>query len=181
MTNKMKKTTKFILPIAISMLTLAFDACKKPEKGETGPAGKDGSANVISSTTITLNNWVKIYDDSTEFEYYHIIAWDKITQDIKDNGVIMVYAKDDSSWVALPASVAFQSYSTSFIFSVNTGSIRLNMDGYDLEGSPGSANAVNTEGYVIRIVVIPSSGKRKLDEKNIDIKDYEAVQQYLTI
>jgi hypothetical protein len=162
------KHTIFLL----SLVTLFFSACKK--EGPPGPAGKDGNANVIASNTLTLSNWSTDYDDGTEFNYSSGILWSAITQDIKDNGVVMMYfhGNTTTNWTALPYSESGNGYSDALNFVVATGQVTFSYEGFDNSGSVG-ASALN--GYfTVRIVAIPSAVRKA--NPHLNLNDYQAVK-----
>lgn len=83
----MKKAWLFSISILVLLITL--NSCKK---GDTGPQGPVGSANVIYSEWFTAGTWKKdtlfgIYG----FNYNKPAA--DITQQVLDSGVVLVYGK----------------------------------------------------------------------------------------
>ena len=155
--------------------TVAFTSCSK--EGKQGVAGKDGNANVISSNTVTLTNWIAVLDDGINYNYTSTISYASITDQVKNKGVVMVYAQSGSDWYALPYSDAGNEggiiYSTSTNYSINTGSIKIEDTGFDGAGTSYIATSLN--GMVIRIVVIPASITSKYP--NTNWKDYKEVDK----
>lgn len=156
---------------------LVITSCTK--EGPAGPAGADGNANVASSNVVALNNWVSSFDNGTEFQYTSTISWGGITQAVKDNGLVMVYMRDNSTtdWTALPYSDAGSGYSLAYNFDVAVGSVVVSFNGFDNTGSPGigTMNGV----YTARIIAIPSSARKA--NPNLDWKDYNKVMAALHI
>lgn len=169
----MKKTI-----ISILFVVAAISGCKK-EQGPAGPSGSagtngtNGNANVTSITVITTN-WAVINDDGINYWYEKSIAWYGITQDIKDKGMVMVYADDGAGgWIALPYSVSGTDFSNSLNYYINVGSVTIRVTGYDITfGSPG-AFAYN--GSIFRIVAIASS--IRMQNPNVDWNDYQEVKK----
>lgn len=150
-------------------------SCTK--EGPAGPAGKDGNANVISSNTVTLSNWISLYDDGTEFTYSSTVTWPTITQDIRDRGLVMAYMKNPSTqaWQALPYSYSGDGYSDAINFDVNTGLVNITYDGYDLSGSPG-ASSMNG---LITIRLVAASASARTAHPDVDWTNYEEVNALL--
>jgi hypothetical protein len=156
---------------------LALNSCKK--EGPVGPAGKDGNANVISSNTVTINNWTSTFDNGTEFNYSTIITWPSITQAIKDNGIVMIYMHDNTTtnWTALPYSESGTGYSDALNFEIALGQTTISFEGVDNSGSPG-ASALNGF-FTFRLVAIPSSARKA--NPDLDWKNYNAVKTALNL
>jgi hypothetical protein len=166
----MKKIAPFVI-----VLALALSSCTK--EGPAGPAGQDGNANVISSNTVTLSNWISLYDDGIDFTYSSTVTWSTITQDIRDRGMVMAYIKNPTTqaWQALPYSYSGDGYSEAFNFDINTGLVNITYDGYDLSGSPG-ASSLN--GYItIRLVAVPASARTA--NPDVDWSNYQEVSALL--
>lgn len=168
------KTTKTYLILAFVVSFLS--ACKK--EGPPGPAGQDGNANVISSNTVTLNNWSTVYDDGTEYTYSANLTWSEITQDVRDRGLVIAYLKDNSTsaWYAMPYSYSGDGYAYTFNYDFNIGTANIYNEGYDNLGSPG-ASALNGL-FTIRLVAVPAA----IQEANPDIDwtNYEQVSRLIT-
>ncbi len=169
----MKTAKIYILLVTIVSLVTA---CKK--EGPAGPAGKDGNANVISSNTLTLNNWITVYDDGTEFTYSSNLTWGEITQEVRDGGLLITYLKDNttSTWYAMPYSYAGDGYGYTFNYDFNIGTANIYYEGYDNSGSPG-ANALNGL-FTIRLVAVPPAIREA--NPNIDWNSYEQVSKLIT-
>lgn len=182
---------------SFAILAMMFlSSCTKPEVGPIGPAGtngtngKDGTAgtngtngingnaNVIGSNTVVLNNWITISDNGTYFIYNSTLLWASITQAIVDKGIVIVYMKDGSSWVALPITVSGISgttgifhYSITIGYEIKVGTVTLSCSGFDDLGSPGAA-ALN--GDTFRIVAISASVAKAYP--NMNWGNYEEVK-----
>ena len=161
-----------ILFLFAIIATVVFTSCTKE-----GKAGKDGNANVISSNTVTINNWTKVLDDGINYDYTANISFASITDEVKNKGLVLIYCQQGSDWYALPYTDAGTDattglkYSNSFNYSINTGSTKIECNGFD---DSGTASGV-TENIVVRIVVIPASITSKYP--NTNWKDYKEVDR----
>ena len=100
----MKNAIFFMVTIATVMLIA--NGCTK---GDTGPAGRDGNANVLSRQfTVT---WTQSPPD-----YFCDIYDPDITQAIVDYGSVEVYMSNGSNgWIALPCTLPItSSYSSTY-------------------------------------------------------------------
>ena len=73
-----KTITKITTGIVLT-LGLSFTSCKKAEKGDTGPAGANGNANVIGTNVVTINSWT-----ASGAAWYAILSAPGITSSIVD-------------------------------------------------------------------------------------------------
>ena len=90
----MKKSVYLVFTLLAVMITV--NSCMK---GDTGPAGRDGNANVLSHQYIVT--WTQSPPD-----YYCDINDPDITQDIVDYGLVEVYMSNGSGgWIALPCTL----------------------------------------------------------------------------
>lgn len=156
-----------ILAFAVA---ISQSSCKKDKYQ---PIGDYGNANIISSNTVTLNNWISNYDDGINFDFSSIVTWGEITQDIVDKGIVMVYMQSGSRWIALPFTYSddtYAGYNFSFAFSV--GQIEINVAGYDDSVSP---NPSDFNGIVIRAVAMSQETRAAFPDLNLN--NYEEVNQ----
>lgn len=156
----MKKTALSLLILLITSATI-FNSCKK---GDTGPAGEDGNANVMSTDPIVLpaSSWK--LDSTVWLASFPVPA---ITADIASKGVVQVYIKYGSQWWALPD--LNNGNATSYGFTAgNVLLFNANEDG----SVPFAPLALT-----FRVVIIAPSGGRALNS-DVDLKDYEAVKKY---
>lgn len=161
--------------------TMIIASCSKDKyqpKGDYQPKGNYGNANITSSTTVTLNNWANDYDDGINYEYSSTVTWASITQDIKDKGIVMVYADDGSgSWQALPYTDAGDDYySASFNFSFKVGSVKVIANGFDDTGSPAPSDF---SGLIVRVVAISTASR--MANPNVDLKNYNEVKKVFNL
>ena len=163
---------------AAMIIVVTFTSCAKDgETGPAGPAGTNGNANVVASNTVTLNNWISIFDDGTNYLFESTVNWTGITQAIKDNGAVMVYMDDGAgSWYALPYSEDEDTYSLDFNFSFTVGQVVIEVTGWDATLSP---NPSDFNGTVVRIVAIAASAK--IANPGVDWTDYNQVKTVLNL
>ncbi len=139
--------------IAISVLFIA--SCSR--KGDTGPQGPQGNANVRGSSSFTVSAW------ELSGNTYHASFTDAdITSDIVNYGAVEVYKfySADNSWTNLPdmngnTSTVFNFYNSGFTIYIS------NVDG-SLPAFPGS--------LTFRAVAIASSFKQA--HPNTNWKNY---------
>lgn len=165
------KTIKLTGLISAIMLMLTITSCKKDKYQ---PVGDYGNANIISSNTLTLNNWSVVNDDGVNFEFETTVLWGEITQEIVDNGIVMVYIKFSSSdWIALPFSFSDDNYSSlSINYSFSVGQVDISVLGFD---DVNDHNASEFNGTTARVVVMSQEGR--MSHPNVDLTDYEEVKR----
>ena len=108
---KIFKMFKSLLIVII--IATAFNACTKGDTGPEGPTGATGAtgnANV-NTQTFTISSWT--YSSPS---YSASVTDYDITQDIVDNGAVMVYVSNGSGgWQPLPLTVyPSSSYSSTY-------------------------------------------------------------------
>jgi hypothetical protein len=155
------KYTKTISKLLLLVTITFFSSCKK--EGPAGLAGKDGNANVVSST-ITSSSWAYTAPSwATTFDY------PAITQDIINSGAVLVYLKVGNNYNQLPLTFyQTSSYSSTIEVSTFVGGLSLLWTDSDLTqpNNPGSPT--------FKIVVIASSGM--IQNPNVDYSNYEDVK-----
>lgn len=123
----MKNNILIGLLMLISIVIL--NGCAKD--GATGPAGKDGNANVKSQTiTITESQWNHTGTVGEPGDGYEAIQTSSIiTSDIVSKGAVMAYLSvDNLEWGSLPFTVptgvsSTEPYSESWLISYKTNQI----------------------------------------------------------
>lgn len=156
----MKKIFKTLMIATIALIAISTTSC---QKGETGPKGSDGNANVISSNEVTLSSsdWTLKTTTSGSKYYLTIIDWPILTKDIANKGVVMCYLKLGTDvWIALPWD--------DYYFFFTEGGIAIN---YNYNANPGT--------QTIRLVAIPSS--QLVNHPDLNIKDYRQVKEIFNI
>lgn len=89
--------------LLIALVLLAVSGCKKEEVvGPQGPQGKEGNANVESyDFTIYSSSW-----ESYDWGWEAIKEWDKLTEEIiNDGGVFVYWAVEDNTFAPLPTTI----------------------------------------------------------------------------
>lgn len=141
--------------LCITACSFLVASCKK---GEEGPAGPAGTANVLYSAWMPTTPWTASTTStgSGKQTFYFDITAAKITQDILDNGTVLVYAKfvadpDGTGIVkALPSdyyNLGSASTQYRFQYGLSVGKIRVICDVLPA-GTPSTSNQ-------IRYVIIP--------------------------
>lgn len=152
---------KTISALLLLVTMTLFSSCKK--EGPAGPAGKDGNANVVSST-ITSSSWA-----------YAAPSWvitftnPAITQEIINSGAVLVYLKVGNSYNQLPLTFYPSSdYSTTIEVSTFVGGLSLFWTDSDL------IQPINPGSRTFKVVVIAASGR--IQNPNVDYSNYEEVK-----
>lgn len=176
-------------------LSLSFVSCEGPEgpagadglegpqgvqgaTGAQGPAGAVGSANVIYSPWIT-NSWEKM--SNTKFIVDDIVA-PKISQEILDKGVVLVYFQEsaDSNFIKMLPSAWY--INSELVFTIDSS-----VEVGKLTVFHGASKAPNGEGIETfrpdsqtRYIIIPGgvAGRTKYQ---VDFNNYEEVCSYFGI
>lgn len=161
------KTKKLFAAALISIGTLLISGCAKDGKdGATGAQGPQGNANV-KSETFTISSW----DYDSSFKLYKATILDfHITQEIADNGIVMVYLVSNGINNALPITIYPNStYSETFSYQYETSLVRIRVQDSDLTqpNNPG----IKT----FRVVKVAPAGI--IANPNINWKDYSEVQK----
>lgn len=163
--------------VSIALLMLFFFTGCKKEKGPAGMQGPKGTANVIYSDWITVedSDWIHVTDNSWKFE----IDAPNITQEIIDKGDFRVYARYNGYLRALPFND----------ISENDGSART-YDYYYNTYNPGkitiraysSLHAITSLFTLeFRYIIIPGGTHGKPMISSPDLSDYNAVCDYYNI
>lgn len=158
--------TKLQFATALVSALLLFGSCKKE-----GPPGKDGNANVKSST-VTFSNWNW---DNTNFYSYADFTWSELTPSIVNSGAVLMYLNTNLGWVELPRTIYPTSgYSESQSFYYNVGTFKIKVQDSDfLPPSP----ALST--WTIKIIAMESTVRKA--NPNLDWSNYEAVKLQLNL
>lgn len=144
--------------------------------GADGKDGKDGNANVKSITkSIAPSDWMASGTAGEDLYFYYEISIPEITNDIVQNGVVMIYYKEtDGSYHALPTTYNFYSsyldyyYHTTIRFSFKTGKVRIEIEDSDMI-------TIRPDSSIeFKIVVIEGSTLKNL---SIDLTNYQDVKE----
>jgi hypothetical protein len=143
---------------------MTFSNCEKVTvTGPAGEDGKDGNANVVSSS-ITSGSWSFVSPSwSQSFSY------SAITQDILDNGAVLVYVASGVNYYQLPYTFyPTSSYSRTYNYVHYLGGLKVYVTDSDLNTpEPGTLK--------FKVVVIEASGLMK--NPNVDLNNYQAVKK----
>ncbi len=166
--KSVEKSTKIIAMFAFAC-GLLFTNCKK--EGPQGPTGKDGTngnANVVSSS-ITSSNWV-----------YNAPSWEinftygAVTQDIIDNGAVLVYMKVGTAYNQIPITFyPANNYSRTYDISTYVGGVAIYCTDSDL------TQPTNPGTQTFKVVVIAAS--QLIKNPNVDLNNYSEVKQVFNI
>jgi hypothetical protein len=158
---------KIIKLVTIGFLiagAMTFSNCEKVTvTGPAGEDGKDGNANVVSSS-ITSGSWSFLSPSwSQSFSY------SAITQDILDNGAVLVYVASGVNYYQLPYTFyPTSSYSRTYNYVHYLGGLKVYVTDSDLNTpEPGTLK--------FKVVVIEASGLIK--NPNVDLNNYQAVKK----
>lgn len=163
MKKSFRKSATVIAGLVIA-IGLTFTSCKKAEKGDTGPAGANGNANVVGSNIITVSSWAAF---SNVWEAN--ISLSGITANVVDKGIVSVFIQYGPDWWALPDLNGKNS--TQYGFGV--GFVKLlnsNSDG-STPGNPGT--------QTFRVVIVSPSNR--LANPNVNWKNYAEVKKVLNL
>lgn len=166
----MKQSSKRITTLVTGLIMafgLIFSSCKK---AETGPAGKDGNANVQSTGEVDLSSLTWTYQgDPSNDAYSCVYSNSAITQDVLDKGLVVAYIKTTDGWAALPfAAVLYETDDLTFEF-VN-GAVRFY---YRDNNELTTTSNPTITSLITRIVIIPAQIKKP----DVDHSDYLEVKE----
>jgi len=146
---KVRRASWLLLSIA-----LVTFGCGKGDTGPTGPAGPAGSANVIYGAWVSVAAWTGPTVVATIHEMSYNLTPAALTQAILDNGVVLVYMKQNT----LPGEVAqlpinWPINGFTFMFRSTVGNIKVV---YHSTASPTTDPAVYVANWVsLRYILIP--------------------------
>ncbi len=127
--------------LMILLVVAGLSACKGPAgptgpagpsgvqgpAGAQGPAGPTGAANVIYSAWTKAGTWTKANVFGVD-RFYTELQADRLSQEILDRGVVLVYAKletDNNQVRQLPVTVYAQFTEDIIDFSLNLNKVRI--------------------------------------------------------
>ena len=145
-------------------LGLILISCKKETIRETTTIQSQSN---ISTFTVYNTNWIT----SNQFQIATIMN-SAITQDIVDNGAVLVYLKENSNWVSLPLTYyGNAAYSTTIRVDHNVGFFKVYRSNSDLStpGNPGN--------QTYKCVLI--SGEQLAQNPNVNLNSYKEVIEVL--
>ncbi|WP_143310613.1 hypothetical protein [Chitinophaga vietnamensis] len=156
----------------LACMLLAFVACKK---GDIGPQGPQGNANITMYTF-----------DSQTFTGMLNLVLNNITSNKMDSSLILVYynpvPEDGTSWYAIPGAGPGNLYQTRFFtyqVNVNPSNYLLSIRTFNSDGSTYGSKLLFRR---IRVIIAPAtailSGGRMSSHQPVDYNDYHAVMRY---
>jgi hypothetical protein len=201
----MKTKLSLIAMIAVAVI---FTSCEGPEgpqgpagaKGDTGAqgtAGQTGAAGATGTANVIYSAWADIPKPTTvgitptggegpgTYRKQSFIPAPKVTKDVLDNGLILVYVRSSSSSTnigQLPFSTPF-SVNGAFVGTVTirspflVGQISI-LEHWQGTGAAPSSYTSNTNHQFgqFRYIIIPGGTKARV--KGLDYSNYEAVKAY---
>lgn len=142
-----------------AILVVLFTSCSK---------NKYGKAEIISNTYTV--SWTYAFPS-----YKTLISEPLITQDIIDNGAVMVYMShgNGGGWIALPCTLPQDAtYSSAYSFVIYDGGLsvwKTDTDMYTLD--PGTKT--------FKVVILSQQGL--IQHPGLDLTDYETVEKELNL
>lgn len=139
-------------------------------QGIQGVAGQNGNANVTTRTFTVLDSY---WTTSAPNLYVDLID-DHITQDISDNGTVLVYISNGGGgWVPLPKI----EYLSSSIFTQYVPVYYVN--GVTIWKMDSDITQSLSPGYTMTVKIVAIAGVTAIP--NIDYNNYEEVKQYYNL
>jgi len=147
----MKKSIRLnFTALALCMLMLSFNSCKKGDTGPQGAAGINGSSNVRSYTQTAVNSsWTY---NSSENSYDVTFAVPAITDAVVNGGTIQVFlgiGTTTTQWAAMPFAYGNSQYN--YDYQLGKVNIYVTLANGNTPDNPG--------GLQFKIVVIPPAAK----------------------
>ena len=172
------KTLKFFgLFLLVSLFVIT--SCQGP-KGEPGPPGRDGNANVKSSTVkVKASDWVW---DANACNWYLDLEWDAIDYDMVDYGAVLVYMENPGefyAWHQLPLTLyPNDQYSTTLETVYYDYAVTIYWTNSDLKKHENPCDFYDTD-MEFKVVLIDAVSFAK--HQNEDLSNYETVKKLFNI
>lgn len=167
---------------------LLLGSCSSSDDGKDGETGPAGTANVIYSAWVTVPTWTKTTLYGLQNFSYNIAA-PKITADILNTGVVLVYAKLNGynttlglqdNPVQLTYNLAYQegnvTTTDTWSFLTSTGNVKINF--INDKNTYGSISTQHQFRYIIIPGGVSTSKKASVDYQKMS---YREVCHYLNI
>jgi hypothetical protein len=142
----MRIRSAYVLLLCVTLVTLGC------AKGDTGPTGPKGTANVIYSEWFSPPTWNAVTQFGIAWRTYTMSA-PSLTQDVVDHGAVLVYmlfVGYDPNIVQLP--VVLPDVGLSFSFRAKADSVRAE---YYSPSSPTAYPLIVPNYNLVRYVLIP--------------------------
>ena len=159
---------------------LLISACGKDgAPGVAGPQGPVGTANVHSSTFVVgASQWQTTGTSGTDYEKFVDLTDPYITQDILDNGAVLVYWITSSGInVQLPYQNVFPAGSTPFIYQPSATVGTATVEAYYTDWTTFNFNA-NSQ---IKFKVVTIDGSLRVTHPEINWKDSQSIVRGLNL
>jgi hypothetical protein len=158
--------TKNLLLAAMMLFGIGITSCKKAEKGDTGPAGKNGNANV-TSVLLNANTWT--WDNTNKWSYATFSSVSILTSATASSGAVILYEGSGTSWTAVPYSFNLSggvTYHALFEYDVNTVTI------YKALSDDSNPNPSASQ---FKLICIPPASIK--EHPNVDYTNYMEVRK----
>lgn len=170
----MKTLKSFALFFVITLF--AVTSCQGPK----GEPGRDGNANVQSSTVETkAENWAW---DENALNWYLDLEWDAIDLDMVDYGAVLVYMENPGEfygWHQLPLTLyPSDQYSTTLETIYYDYALTIFWTNSDLQKHQNPCDFYNAN-LTFKVVLIDALTYAKY--KNEDLSNYETVKKLFNI
>ena len=166
--------------LAYCTAILLISSCGKDgAPGVAGPQGPAGTANVHSSTFVVTNSqWQTTGTSGTDYEKFVDLNDPYITQDILDNGAVLVYWITNSGInVQLPYQNVYPAGTTPFIYQPSATVGFATVEAYYTDWTSFNFNA-NSQ---IKFKVVTIDGSLKDAHPEINWKDPQSIVKGLNL
>ena len=169
------KKVKLICMALLAMVAMA--SCRGPQ-GPAGHDGNDGNANVASSTvTVYPNDWTwdQFYVDNQgnpRGQYWVIIDYPNITQNVFDHGAVLVYMDVNGAWSQLPLTYYYED--GDIIAEASLEVATRNDEAVTLYWTQSDFWKVQPDTHAFKIVAIEANYYQS--RSDVNYSDYEAVK-----
>ncbi len=160
---------KLLLLIGVTFL---ISSCAKD--GDPGAQGPAGNANIKSfNYTVTPGQWQVTGSVGVDYEKYVDLTYSEITQDIVDNGAVLIYWQNSGSSIQLPVSLPANNSTFNLLGSSSLGSVSLEYFFSDF-----ASFSIN-QNFDFKILVI--DGTLRITNPQINWNDPKSVAQGLDL
>ena len=159
------KHFKYFFSIIVMSLLLLSSCDDFVTERELGKAKTDSY-----SFTVQPYQWIEMGQPETALYGYSVkINVPEITQDVLDNGLVMVYMKMDNEYAALPFTFTFDGYQTIFEYTLQLNIVNIYLFDTDLQ------TLDPTGPITFKVVIINDFGAIGMSEEVIKDMEYEDV------
>jgi hypothetical protein len=136
------------LPISLLLLIVLGASCKKSDFQDDKASSSLATTNTVAVANPAVDSigwnssakWDVAKQDNYSV-YYFNIKDDKITDNVAENGLVLVYKKNGSSVSALPVEEKGTGSSSMYWYhQITEGNIMITVDAYGTSTEPASAN-----------------------------------------